>query len=193
MDGIDTPSPWLRAIDRTSAVLATIGGVAVVLLALTIAADVAGRYLFGTPFGPGLDLVSMVWMPTVIGLGLAYALRQDEHIRVSLLTASASPRVQRMLEVASMLATVLVAIALAYFSAVRALRAMNTNEMAITTHWLALAPWMWVVAIGFVALALQGVAQLVRAVITPDFHIVDETEAVILEARQAVGSTGDTR
>lgn len=191
MDGIDTPSPWLRALDRASAVLAAIGGGAVVLLALTITADVAGRYLFGTPFGPALDLVSMVWMPTLVGLGLAYALRQDEHIRVSLLTASASPRVQCTLEVASMLVTVLVAIALAYFSAVRALRAMKIDEMAITTHWLALAPWMWVVAVGFVTLALQGVAQLVRAIITPDFHIVDETEAVILEAQQTVGSEGD--
>lgn len=162
--------PWLKAVDLISVSLAVIGGIACAVLAINVIADVIGRSVFSKPLGGTLDLTTYGWMPTLISLGLGYALLRGEHIRVSLLTASAPPRVQRILEIASMVIIVVIAATLAYYSMQKAVSAGSYGESAVGTPWLTIWPFRWVVVVGLVGLALQGLAQLVRAIQMKDFN-----------------------
>jgi|GEM_PF-950347 len=160
---------WLKAVDLVSLSLAVLGGVAAAVLALNVILDVVGRSFFTKPLPGTLDLTTYAWMPTLVSLGLGYALLRGEHIRVSLLTAGASPRVQRALEIFCMALLAVVAAMLAYYGMQKAMNASTYGESAVGTPWLTIWPFRWVVVAGLVGLALQAIAQFVRVVRMKDF------------------------
>lgn len=161
---------WLKVADLFSLSLALLGGVAAAVLAINVILDVVGRSFFAKPLPGTLDLTTYAWMPTLVSLGLGYALLRGEHIRVSLLTAAASPRVQRAIEIVGMAFITAVAVALAYYGAQKAINAGSYGESAVGTPWLTIWPFRWVVVVGLAGLALQGLAQFVRVVRMKDFN-----------------------
>src|SRR5687768_10525420 len=78
--------PWLKWIDRFSLVLAAVGGVCTAALMINIVIDVIKRNTLDRPLEGTLDLTQFVWMPSLVALGLGYALLRGEHVRVNLLT-----------------------------------------------------------------------------------------------------------
>jgi len=161
--------PWLKAVDLFSLSLAVLGGVAAVVLALNVILDVVGRSFFAKPLPGTLDLTTYAWMPTLVSLGMGYALLRGEHIRVSLLTASASHRVQRVIEILGMAIIAVVAAMLAYYGLQKAMSASAYGESAVGTPWLTIWPFRWVVVVGLVGLTLQAIAQFVRVVRMKEF------------------------
>lgn len=159
-DGFDPL--WVRSIDRVSMVTAAIGGLASVGLMLNIVLDVALRFLAGTPIEGTLDLTQYAWMPVLVSLGLGYALLRGEHIRVSLLTSSASLRAQRIVEVCGLIATFAAVIVLLWFSVGRAAESTHLSESAVGTAWLTIWPIRWVLVVGLAVLLLQVAAETWR-------------------------------
>lgn len=153
-----------RAIDAMNRTFAVIGGVACFLLAINIIVDVIGRSLFGSPLPGTLDLTTYAWMPTLVALGFGYALLRNDHIRVSLLTGSASPAAQRVAQLVSMLAVAVVAVALAYYGVQKAMDAMAYGESAVGAPWLVVWPFRWVVIVGLIGLTAQAVVDFMRAI-----------------------------
>ncbi len=179
--------PWLKWIDRLSLFLAVLGGIATVSLMLNVVADVIGRFVFGRSLPGTLDLTQFAWMPTLVSLGLGYALVKGEHIRVSLLTGPTGPLTQRIIEIVSMVFTLGTVALFAWFGAENAQRTMNVGEKAVGTDWLEVWPFRWVVVIGLLGLMLQALATLLRAITMKEFHPLDEDEvAIALEAEETV-------
>jgi TRAP-type mannitol/chloroaromatic compound transport system permease small subunit len=179
--------PWLKWIDRFSILLAGVGGVVTLGLMLNIVIDVIARNLYNSPLPGTLDLTQFVWMPSLVALGLGYALLRGEHVRVNLLTAPTGPRVQRIIEVVSMVFTIGTVGLFIWFSADKAAAAMALDERAVGTRWLHIWPYRWVIAVGLICLLLQACAQLLRAVTVREFKPSDEDEAVVaLEAEETV-------
>lgn len=154
---------WYRVIDGMNRAFAIIGGLACFLLAMNVVADVLGRFLFNAPITATLDITTYAWMPTLIGLGFGYALLRNEHIRVTLITGSTSAGLQRVVEMISMAAVAMLALALAYYGAEMAVMAMAYQESADTTQWLAIWPFRWVLIVGLVGLAAQAIVEFLRA------------------------------
>jgi TRAP-type C4-dicarboxylate transport system permease small subunit len=179
--------PWLKWIDRFSILLAVLGGVATVGLMLNVVADVIGRYFFNHPFPGTLDLTQFAWMPTLVSLGLGYALLRGEHIRVNLLTGPTGPRTQRIIEIVGMVFTLGTTALFIWFGTEKAEDAMAFGEKAVGTPWLQIWPYRWVIVVGMVGLFLQAFAALLRAITVAEFKPTDEDETVAaIEAEETV-------
>ncbi len=171
---------WLKLIDRLSLASAAVGATLLGLMVLTVVVDVIRRNVFDRPVPGGLELIQFAYMPTLISLGLGYALLRNEHIRVTLLTAPTGPRTQRVIEVLGMVLTIGVVGALAWLGARRAQAAQQVDEHAIGIEWLAIWPYRWVAVVGMVVLGLQAIAQLVRAIVAPELIPTDDDEIAAL-------------
>ena len=166
---------WFKMIDRVSLVFALAGGAACALMAFNIILDVIGRSFFNQPLPGTLDMTQFVWMPTLVALGFGFALLRGEHIRVSLLTGGASPRVKRVIELISMVAIFVVSLVLAYYTVDKAVDAMGFDERAVGTSWVLIWPFRWVVVAGLLALALQSVVEFFRARrVVPESTLLDD-------------------
>ena len=169
---------WLKWIDRFSTLLAVLGGVATIGLMLNVVLDVLGRYFFNRPFPGTLDMAQFAWMPTLVSLGLGYALLRGEHIRVNLLTAPTGPRTQRIIEIVAMAFTLGTTALFIWFGAEKAAEAMEFGEKAVGTPWLLIWPFRWVIVVGMVALFLQAAALLIRAITVEEFRPNDDDELI---------------
>jgi TRAP-type mannitol/chloroaromatic compound transport system permease small subunit len=179
--------PWLKWIDRFSILLAVLGGVATVGLMLNVVVDVIGRFFFNQPLPGTLDLTQFTWMPSLVSLGLGYALLRGEHIRVSLLTGPTGSRTQRIIEIVGMVFTLGTTALLILFGTEKAAEAMDFGEKAVGTPWLEIWPYRWVIVVGMVGLVLQALAALLRAITISEFKPVDDDEAVVvLEVEKTV-------
>jgi len=181
--GQGTTGPrWLKVIDHLSLVCAAVGAIVLMAMMCTVIADVVRRGLFNHPVPGTLDLTQFAYMPTLISLGLGYALLRNEHIRVTLLTAPTGPKTQRIIEVLGMVFTIGTMAVLVWLGAQRAQVAQQISEHSLGVSWLAIWPYRWVVVIGMVVFALQAIAQLVRAIVAPEFIPTDAGEvAVVIE------------
>lgn len=177
---------WLGWIDRLNAVLAIVGGLAALGLMINVVLDVLGRTLLHHPIPPTLDLTQFAWMPVLISLGLGYALQRGEHIRVNLLTSPTSSRTQRIIEIVSMAVTLATIAPLALYTAARAQASLASGEAAVSTEWLLLWPFRWIVVIGLGGLFLQAVAQLVRACTVTHFVPADDDVDAMLAQEESL-------
>lgn len=180
---------WLTGIDRLSTLLALLAGVVALAMMVNIVADVIGR-LYLRPLPGTVDLTQFAWMPIVVSLGMGYALLSGQHIRIGLLVDSSSERAQRVVEVFAMAVAFATVAAFSWYGAERAFRGMQMGEFSSATPWLPIAVFRWVIVVGLVGLALQAVAQLVRAFTVTDFvapdaemrQIDDEASTDLLDA-----------
>lgn len=186
--------PWLKWIDRLSAVMAVVGGVATVGLMVNVIIDVTGRYFFHQPLRGTLELTQYGWMPTLVSLGLGYALLRGEHIRVNLLTAPTRPRTQRVIEISSMTFTLVTIALFAWLAAEKARSSTAFRESVVSVPWLEVWPFRWILVIGLMVLLLQTFATLARAITVEEFHASDEDEgAAALEAEEVVLDERESR
>lgn len=178
---------WLKWIDRFSTLLAILGGIATVGLMVNVVLDVIGRFFYNRPLPGTLDLTQFAWMPTLVALGLGYALLRGEHIRVNLLTAPTGERTQRIIEIVGMVFTLGTTAMFIYFGTQKASEAMGFGEKAVGTPWLEIWPYRFVIVVGMVGLLLQAFAQLLRAITVKEFKPTDDDEAIAaIEAEETV-------
>jgi TRAP-type C4-dicarboxylate transport system permease small subunit len=178
---------WLTWVDRFSIFLAGIGGVATAGLMINIVIDVLSRLSLNSQLPGTVDLTQYAWMPTLVSLGLGYALLRSEHLRVDLLTAPTGPRTQRIIEIIGMAFTLAVTAMFIWYGIEKAMHAMDRGERAVGTPWVAVWPFRLVILVGMVGLLLQAIAQLVRAITGREITPNDEDEiAAALQAEQTV-------
>lgn len=133
-------------------------------LMVNVGVDVQGRFFFNRPLTGTLDMTQLAWMPSLVALGLGYALLRGEHIRVNLLTAPTGPRASRVIEIVGMVFTSLTSGLFSWFGLEKANEARAFGEKAVGTPWLEIWPCRWVVVVGLVGLLLQSLASLIRAI-----------------------------
>lgn len=177
---------WLKWIDRLSTLMAVLGGVATVGLMINVVLDVIGRYFYNQPLPGTLDLTQFAWMPTLVSLGLAYAMLRGEHIQVSLLTAPTGPRTQRIIDIVAMASTLTVTTMLLWFGAEKAGDAMGFEERAVGTPWLEIWPFRWVIVVGLAALLLQTLASLLRVIADPASRFIADESVPLVSGATAL-------
>lgn len=108
-----------------------LGALAVALMMVHIAADVAAKALFSTPLPGTIAIVSQYYMVAIVFIPLAFAERRSLHISVEVVAERLPDRVQDMLAVASALLSALVYAALALRGWEEASRAAATGLFII--------------------------------------------------------------
>lgn len=157
----------IRVIDRVNAVIASIASWAVVALVLSMTYEVVARYVFRSPTLWSYD-VSYFLNSFMVMMGAAYTLSLKGHVNVDVIYGRLSPRGRALLD--------LIFSFLLFFPLwVPLLRTMlphlqyswSTGERALTGTWLPpiypFKTWVWV---GIALLTIQGVAEVLRCLIT---------------------------
>lgn len=151
---IDSISEWTGKTARWLAVA----------LVLVVTYGVIKRYVFNAPELWPYE-VSIMLGSAVYILGLSYTHRYDRHVRVDVIYAHLPPRWRGIIDVAgSLLLFFPILILVTYASATWAWDAWVIDERMAETGWYPpAAPLRTVVALGFLFLTLQGIAQFLRA------------------------------
>lgn len=96
-------------------------------------------------------------------LGAAYTLQKNEHVRIDILSARLSARGQAWLDIAGACLFLLPLCAvLIYFSWPFFLQAFLSREASSSPGGLILWPAKFLIPLGFILLALQGIAEIIK-------------------------------
>lgn len=147
-------------VRRVSDVLGWIAMVFMAILMFGVTADVAARAIYGQSV-PGLFEMSELSMVMVVFLGLGWTLRDDAHIRVTMLTDRLAPRPRRLAGGLAWLCAALVFLLLAWPSTQEAAYSFSIREfrwgvVQIPIWWtkIALAAGLWFAAVQAVVKAV---------------------------------------
>lgn len=162
-------SPLMRVflvMERISIAMAIMGGGLLTILALFIAADVLGRG-YGGFYSGATDEISGYVMSLAITWSLAYTLTIDKHVRVDLLLGAVPAHIRRVLDWFALALLTLFAILLAYNSFGLAAESLSFNSRSPGVLQTPIGIPQMGMALGFAALAIQGVMTLLVATFNP--------------------------
>lgn len=151
-------------IDRITGMTGLIGAWVVAPLIICSGYEVVARYVFGSPTMWAFELGYMLTGANFL-LGMAYALREHAHIRIEIFYQFFSPRVQALIDVLTYIVIVIPICAWLSFGLYEyALNAYLSNETSGMSAWNPpIWPFRVTFAVGFLALMLQALAELIRA------------------------------
>lgn len=153
-----------RAVDRLNGAVGVVAAWLIAPLVMALCYEVIARYVFGAPtiwaFEIGYLLTGSGWL-----LGLAYALSKKAHIRIDMFYLNMPPRMQALIDVlgyALLLLPFLIWVATVLDD--RAIQAFRSGERSGQSAWNPpLWPFRTVFFVSFALLALQAMAETVRA------------------------------
>jgi TRAP-type mannitol/chloroaromatic compound transport system permease small subunit len=152
-----------RSIDAAIDVIGRVAAWACFALVLVMAGNVLARYGFsaGTVWAQELE-----WhlMSPIALIGMSYALRHGEHVRVDILYSRFRPRAQALVDLLSALALIAVALMIIHVSLRYVGQSFAQNEGSANPGGM---PYRWAlkafIPLGFALLALQSVSSLLGA------------------------------
>jgi TRAP-type mannitol/chloroaromatic compound transport system permease small subunit len=159
MSGFDAAGAIDRFIDRVGRVAAWTS----FALVLVMAGNVLLRYLFATGSVWSQELEWHLLVPISL-LGMSYALRHGEHVRVDILFARYSPRGKTIVELATALIAIAICLIIIRLSWTYVAQSYANNEGSANPGGL---PYRYVlkafIPAGFALFALQSCADAIRA------------------------------
>ncbi|MDH3240688.1 MAG: TRAP transporter small permease subunit [Alphaproteobacteria bacterium] len=155
----------VRLIERLSGGFGVLGAIIVAPLILATVYEVFSRYLFNAPTIWAYEIAYMAMGANFL-LGAAVTLRDRGHIRIDLLYARWSPRTQALIDIVGYACLFLpVAWWLSWGLWKYAFYAYLSGETSGDSAWNPIIwPFRLVFFAGFVLLALQATAELIKAV-----------------------------
>lgn len=133
-------------------------------MALFVAVDVVGRYVFNRPFKGSTDLVELM-MGVAVFFGLAYCASQDGHTRVDVVYIHLPARVQAYLEMVTFSASLFIYILITWQLSARVWYSIVEPDRATVTDLLRIPHWPVIIlaALGSAVLCLELLVRIVRS------------------------------
>jgi len=160
-----TPESATAPQHEKAGLLSNLGGIAVLLILITVVADVAVRQLAGSGILGADTMVSDWWMVAVAMLGIVAAERSGAQIVVDILGDRVSTTTARRIAVFAGTVVALFAAVVAVVSFGEALVQMRLGEYAAVGA-LPIWPARFLIPLGFAGLAVVAGARVVRIVRT---------------------------
>ena len=156
-------------VNKIGAVLAFIGGVAIICMMGLIVTDVAMKYLLNDPIDGTTAVVAAYFMVALVFLPLAHVTLTSGHLFVELFTQKLSDRSLRPLFTLNGLLILSYLLFLAIFTAIEAVRRTAEGEAWETAADLMVVwPSRWLLPIGLLAMAMVLVFNLLRHLFSKD-------------------------
>ena len=155
----------IRIIDSVSDLTGRAISWLVVGLVLVVSFDVLMRYAFNAPTLWGVETATMM-CGSLFALAASYALRHRANVRIDLIYGHLRPRWKALIDtVGGLLLFFPLIVLFAVVSTESAFYAWQSGEKSIVASWEPpLAPFRTAVAVAFIFLAFQGLAQFIRDV-----------------------------
>jgi TRAP-type mannitol/chloroaromatic compound transport system permease small subunit len=153
----------LRVLDRVTGTSGAVAAWLVIPLIFASCFEVFSRYVLNEPTLWAFE-VGYMFMGTHFLIGLAYTLRENEHVRVDLLYARLAPKWQALVDTFTYLCLLLpLTLWLSVSFGEKVLKAYESQERSGMSAFNPLIwPYRAVFFTAFVLLSLQAVAQLIR-------------------------------
>ena len=156
---------WLLFIDRLSTLAGHCFSWAIVVLTLTISAEVFSRYVLNEPHAWMLDFQIMLYGALFMMAG-AYTLAKQGHVRGDVLYGFFQPRTQATIDLVLYILFFLPGIfALSYAGLIYANESFAIRESTFSPDPLPLYPFKYIIPLAGFGLLLQGIVEIVRCVI----------------------------
>lgn len=146
---------------RISSFLATISVACVLLLMIVMIADIVTRALTGGALGGGIEIAQTL-LVAIVFLGIAYAERHGDNVRVQLLSTRLSPRSHALMAAVGTSVACGMAAWFSYATYLEARHSIAINEYQIGLVQYPLWPARLIIFIGFFVLTLEFLASVVR-------------------------------
>lgn len=153
-----------RLSDGFSWLASLLANISVVVLTLAMVYEVFARYVFDAPTVWSFDIAYMANGAMFI-LGIAYVLRKDGHIRISVLRDRMSAKCNGLIQ-----GFIYVLILAPFFGSISWVAISKTHRAWIRQEVETVSPWaplMWpfyaLIAIGLIAMTLQLIAEGLRS------------------------------
>lgn len=155
---------FLRFADRLSGATGFIGACLVLPLALVMFYEVVLRFIFDLPTFWAYE-ISYMMTGSHFALGIAYVMREGQHIRIDFLYERFSLKVKAGIDFLIYLFFLLpITSWMAWLLLCKAVTALNIGELSGESVW---NPYVWpvysVIAFGFAVFVLQVVAETIRS------------------------------
>jgi TRAP-type C4-dicarboxylate transport system permease small subunit len=150
-----------KILDALSGFLMILGGIAMVVMMVNVAADIIARNFLHVPIPGTLEFVSGYYMVATVFLPLAYVQRHREHVMIELFTLKVPPRVNAFMDG---VIYVLCAIGLLFFTYAtigKAIHMTEIGEMQFGVIDVITWPSRWFVPLGCGVMALYMLLQMV--------------------------------
>lgn len=161
----DLVERWTSVVERLVVALAAFGALLIFVQVLWISYGVFMRYVMNAPDRLVTEATALLLFPVAM-VGLAYALREDSHPRVTLLTDRLGPGLRKAIDLAN--GAIMVGIGL-FFSitainaAIRAFNAGSSTEILRWPRYLFWSP----VALSLCLFTLYATLRLVQRALRP--------------------------
>ena len=154
----------IRAVERVTDVAAVLGCLLLLPLILSMTYEVVARYAFRAPTFWAFE-VSYMLMGSIFMLGMAAALKHDQHVRVDFIFNMLPPRVRAGVDILCFLLVLPCAAWLAYELFNFAQRAYVSGRSTGRSAWNPVIwPYRAMLSVGFAVLTLQILVQMVKSV-----------------------------
>jgi TRAP-type C4-dicarboxylate transport system permease small subunit len=153
-----------RLVHRASWSLQVVSRALMFFMALFVAVDVVGRYVFNKPFKGSTDLVELM-MGVAIFFGLAYCASQDGHTRVDVVYTHLPVRAQAYLDVFTFAASLFIYALITWQLSARVWYSIVEPERGTVTDLLRIPhmPVICLAALGSAVLCLELLVRIIRS------------------------------
>lgn len=141
-----------------------LGSLFMLIMALHVSMDVIIRHFFSRGIPGTLEVVSFYYMVCAVFFPLAYVESRNEHITVDVFVHRLPNIVQFYLYLFACLLGLIYFGMLCYQSFLDAMRATQRLETAMANYKFYLWPSRWILPLGFMAICLAIVANIVKAI-----------------------------
>lgn len=135
-----------------------VGATALVMMMLLFAVDVALRYIFILPIKGSSELIEL-GMVVVVFLAIAYTASQKGHVAIEIVVSRFSQRAQAIIDVITYVLSLLFIILVTWRVLLRADLAVQQKQATVVLT-IPLYPFMYLVALGFILLAIVLLADI---------------------------------
>ncbi|MBN8925761.1 MAG: hypothetical protein BGO51_28245 [Rhodospirillales bacterium 69-11] len=152
-----------RGLGAFSNFMMAIGGVAITLMMLHIAADILAKLLLNRPIVATLEIVTWYYMVATVFLPWGYVQLHKKHLTVELFTMKMPPRKRAVLEgIVSIVGAIYVGI-LVWLTAEHAMEQTMAGEIQDATFFdLPVWPSRWLLPVPALAMSLLFATQAIR-------------------------------
>lgn len=155
----------LRALERLNVFMGVLSGLAILLITLTIVADVALRVVLNQPI-PGATEFSTLLMIALVYLGLGSVQVSKANFRVEVGVGLLPPRLRRALNLLTTLVAMGAIAVLLWFTGQEAWTSVSRREMSFGAFTFPVYPARITIAVGFCLLMLQLLIDAIRLIVS---------------------------
>ncbi|MET4808165.1 TRAP transporter small permease subunit [Limibacillus sp. MBR-115] len=159
-------SRFAHAMQNCIDLVGRINAWVILLMVLLVFGNVALRYLFSMGW---VALHQLEWhlMPPLVLIGMSYALRHDEHVRVDIFYARYSPTTRQVVNVFSGLIAVIISVGIIHFTLPWWWQSFSSFEGSYEAGGL---PYLFVlkafIPIGFALMTIQASASIILSMVS---------------------------